>query len=263
MNQILENDIKPVGNPTEAIDQFVGEQFIEWLVEYTAHEMRTFLVGTGITKLQPKIEKLRKFMLQRYIAAEAFTGGKEGEPGFLGFAIANLSESADPEAESALEILEKKREEEFEGLGSSRGIKKDVHKSLWVKLLKALGVSDEEIERTEPKEWTRNYIAELSDLFSNGEWQEVAGAFAAHERSVPEENKVLLALLKSMGIAETDLEILTWHAAADFKYVVNTGHILEKIVFDKDNKQLVWQGVTRQLQIRKDFLNELIKHLEI
>src|SRR6185503_7397920 len=111
MDHMIENSIKPVTTPAEAIDQFVGEQYIEWLLNYVVHENHAWPELQSLKIAQPKIEKIRKFMLQRFIAAEAFTGGKEGEPGFLGFAIANLSESADPEAESALEILNKKREE--------------------------------------------------------------------------------------------------------------------------------------------------------
>jgi hypothetical protein len=264
MNQNLDNEIVPVSSPTQAMEEFVGEQFTEWLLNHVVNEVRSFKTFQDLKSAQPKVEKLRKFMLQRYLAAEAFTGGKDGEPGFLGFAIGNLSESADPEAESALSILEKKREEEFEGLSTNRGIKKDFHKELWMRLLKALGCTDEEISHAEPKEWTRNYIAELSDLYSNGEWQEVAGAFAAHERSIPEENKVLIAVIKNnTQLTDHDLEALSWHAGVDHKYVLNTSHILEKVVFDKENKALVWQGANRELEVRKEFLSELVKHLEV
>jgi hypothetical protein len=262
-NQETDNDIKLVTTPDEAIDQFVGEQFIEWLMDYVVQQIHTWPELADIGKIQAKVEKIRKFVLQRYIAAQAFAGGREGEPGFLGFAIANLSEASDPEAESALEILEKKQFEELEGEITSRGIKKDRHQELWIRLLKALGATDEEIARSEPKEWTRNYIAELSDLYSNGEWQEVAGAFAAHERAIPAEYASILALIRqNTNVSESDLEVLTYHSAVDHKYIISTGHILEKIVFDPDNKRLVWQGVTRELQVRKEFLAGLVKHLE-
>jgi pyrroloquinoline quinone (PQQ) biosynthesis protein C len=262
MDQITDNEIKPISTPQDAIAEFVGEQFIEWLMDYVLAQMRTWPVMQEIQNSHPRLEKLRKFMLQRYIAAEAFVGGKDGEPGFLGFAIANLSESDDPEAESALEILEKKQQEELEGQTTGR-VRRDHHKELWMKLLHALGATDEEISRAEPKEWTRNYIAELSDLYSNSEWQEVAGAFAAHERAVPEEYRIILGLLRANGqLTDADLEVLTWHSGVDTKYVVNTGHILGKAVYDQENKQLVWQGVMREMQVRKDFLEGLVKHLE-
>lgn len=257
------NLIKPIAAPEEAIDQFVGEQFIEWLMEYVVANMRTWPELEVIEKSHPKVERIRKFMIQRFIAAEAFAGGREGEPGFLGFAIANLSEASDPQAESALEILENKQREELQGQSNRQGLGKNVHKELWVRLLSALGASEDEIQKTEPKEWTRNYIAELSDLYSNGEWQEVAGAFAAHERTVPFEYASILQMIRSnTQINESALEVLTFHSAVDTKYVVNTGHILEKIVFDPDNKKLVWQGVLRELTIRRDFLVSLSRHLE-
>jgi hypothetical protein len=252
-----------VTTPEEALEQFVGEQFIEWLMDYVVVTMRTWPEIEALKKSQPKIEKIRKFILQRFIAAEAFAGGREGEPGFLGFAIANLSEASDPQAEAALEILKRKQSEELEGQNPKPGMGKNRHKELWIKLLHALGVTDEEIGRSEAKEWTRNYIAELSDLYSNGEWQEVAGAFAGHERAIPEEYAAIIAMLKAnTEVSDAELDVLVWHSGIDLKYVVNTGHILEKIVFDMENKQLIWQGVTRELQIRKDFLAGLIQHLE-
>src|ERR1043166_3678621 len=100
-----------ISNPQEAVEQFVGEQFIEWLMEYIPHEMKTWPVIERIQASKPKPEKIKKFMLQRFLAAEAYLGQREGDPGFLRFAIANLSESDDPEAESALQILEEKRHE--------------------------------------------------------------------------------------------------------------------------------------------------------
>ena len=264
MNNTSDNDFKQVTTPDEAIEQFVGEQFIEWLMDYILHTVKSWPETAALAAGKPKPEKIRKMMIQRYIAAQAFTGGREGDPGFLGFAIANLSEASDPEAESALSLLEKKREEELMGGASQRSLHKDRHQQLWVRLLKALGATDEEIDRSDPKEWTRNYIAELSDLYSNGEWQEVAGAFAAHERVVPEEYRMELALIRAnTDLSDADLEVLTWHSAVDIKYVVNTGHILEKIVFDDDNKRLIFQGVTRELEVRREFLAGLIKHLEI
>lgn len=264
MTQLLDNDIKPVSHPEEAIDQFIGEQFIEWLMNYVIHEFEHWPEVAKVKASKPKVEKIRKFMIQRFIAAEAFIGGKDGDPGFLGFAIANLSESADPEAESALAILEKKRDEELSGHGTGRTLNQDRHRELWLRLLRALGASDEEIHKSEAKEWTRNYIAELSDLYSNGEWQEVAGAFAAHERCVPQEYNVLLSMIKnSTQISDHDAEVLTWHASVDIKYVVNTSQILEKIVFDPENKKLIWQGVVREMQVKKDFWADLVKYLEI
>lgn len=264
MNQLMENDIKPVTTPADAIEQFIGEQYIEWLMEYVTAEIRTWPEIKILASSKPKPEKIRKLLIQRYTAAQAFLGEKEGDPGFLGFAIANLSESADPEAESALEILEKKKQEELMGQGSSKGIGQNRHHELWVRLLKAVGASDEEIDRAEPKEWTRNYIAELSDLYSNSEWQEVAGAFAAHERAIPEEYGAYLSLIKNnLTLSNQDVEVLTWHAGVDIKYVINTSHILEKIVFDTENKQLVFNGVSRELAVRKEFLEGLVKHLEV
>jgi pyrroloquinoline quinone (PQQ) biosynthesis protein C len=262
MEQISDTT-RPVTTPDEAIEQFVGEQYIEWLMEYAVATMRAWPEIAAIGKVTPKIEKVRKFILQRFIAAEAFAGGREGEPGFLGFAIANLSESDDPQAESALSILEKKQQEEFEGQTSKVAVGKNRHKELWTKLLKALGASDEEISRAEAKEWTRNYIAELSDLYSNGEWQEVAGAFATHERLVPEEYAAIIAMLRAhTQVSDAEMEVLIWHSGVDAKYVATTNHVLEKIVFDPESKRLVWQGAVRELQTRKEFLAGLIKHLE-
>lgn len=263
MTDIADQTINTVSNPEQAIEQFVGEQFIEWLMDYVADSVKNWPETKQIAASTPKPEKIRKFMLQRFVAAEAFLGGRDGDPGFLGFAIANLSESNDPIAEGALEILERKRQEELTASTPVAGIVQTAHRKLWVKLLHALGATDEEIHRAEAKEVTRNYIAELSDVYSASEWQTAMGAFAAHERSIPEEYEAILAMLKAnTSITDADAEILLWHMGVDHKYVISAAHILDKIVFDKEGKQLVWDGVNRQLMIRKEFYGGLLKYLE-
>ncbi len=249
--------------PNEAIEQFMGEQFIEWAMNHVTDEMKSWPAIQHIASGSFKPEKIKKFMLQRFLAAEAFLGGREGDPGFLRFAIANLSESDDPAAESALEILEKKRLDELEGHKIEKGIIQTAHRELWLRLLKALGVTEEDLNRAEPKEPTRNYIAELSDVYSNAEWQVAAAAFAAHERAVPEEYKALIQMLKkNTQLTEKELEILTVHVGADAKYALGTTHVLDKIVFDPENKQLVWDGFRKQLDVRKEFIEGLSKYLE-
>lgn len=261
MNELTDST-NPVNNPQQAVAEFVGEQFIEWLMDYISSQIRAWPAIIEIQTARPKPEKIKKFLLQRFLADEAFLGGKEGDPGFLRFAIANLSESDDPSAESALEILEKKRQEESDGQKIERGVK-IFHRELWLRLLKGLGLTPEEIERFEPKEPTRNYIAELSDVYSTSEWQTAVGAFAAHERAIPEEYRAILALLKNnTTLTDKDLEVFTIHLGSDTKYVVNTNHILDKIVFDHPDKLLVWEGVKRQLEIRQEFLASLVKYLE-
>lgn len=247
-----------------ALDQLVGEQFIDWLLNYIASEVNGWPELSAIKAAQPKIEKIKKFMLQGFLAAEAFLGGREGDPGFIGFAIANLSESDDPLAESALEILEKTRQEELSGSNKTTvSVPFSAHKELWIKLLRAVGLSDEEIKRAEPKEPTRNYVAELSDIYSNSEWQTAVGAFTAHERSLPEEYLAISEMLKrSTEVTDAEMEILHWNKGSDSKYVLNTAHTLDKIVFDMENKLLVWEGVQRQLEARREFYAHLAKYFE-
>lgn len=231
--------------PNQAVEELLGEQFIEWLLNFVAGEVKNWPQIQAITAASPKIERIRKFMLQCFLAAEAFLGNASGEPGFLGFALANLSESADPLAESALEIIEKKKNEEYLA-----------HRALWIKLLHGLEVSDEEIKHAEPKEPTRHYVAELSDVYSNSEWQTAVGAFAAHERSLPEEYSAISQMLRrNSQITDGDLEILTSKQTTDYK-------VLDKIVFDQESKQLVWEGARRQLTARREFYKGLMKYLE-
>jgi|SRR3989344_849187 len=262
MNELTDTT-NTVNNPDQAVAEFVGEQFIEWLMDYVTHQMQSWPAIRTLSTMTARPEKIKKFMLQRFLAAEAFLGEREGDPGFLRFAIANLSESDDPTAESALELLEKKRQEELTGHRIEHGILITAHRELWLRLLRALGLTPEEIERSESKEPTRNYIAELSDVYSTSEWQTAIGAFAAHERAVPEEYRAISALLKkNTSVTDKDLEILTMHIGSDTKYVVNTNHILDKIVYDRETKLLVWEGIRRQLEVRQEFLNGLLKYLE-
>lgn len=255
--------LNPVQTPDQAIAEFVGEQFIEWLMEHIVHQMKVWPAMLVLQNAQVKSAKIKKFMLQRFLAAQAILGAREGDPGFLRFAIANLSESDDPEAESALEILESRLSEELAGHRIERGIVYTAHRELWARLLKALGATDEEIDRVEPKEVTRNYVAELSDVYSSADWQTAVGALAAHERSVPEEYRAILSMLKRCTtLTDKDLEILTTLVGTDNKYAVFANHILDKIVFDPATKQLVWDGALRQLNSRQEFLDGIIKYLE-
>ncbi|MEJ0021596.1 MAG: hypothetical protein WDN47_03350 [Candidatus Doudnabacteria bacterium] len=262
MNELTDNT-NTVNNPEQAVAEFVGEQFIEWLMDHIGQQMLVMpeILILKTAKVRP--EKIKKFILQRFLAAEAFLGSREGDPGFLRFAIANLSESDDPTAESALEILEQKRLEELAGRKIERGTVTITGRELWLKLLMALGLSSEEIERAEAKEPTRNYIAELSEVYSTSEWQTAVGALAALERAIPEEYRAILTMLQNnTSLNVKDFEIFTVDIGSGTKYKANADHILDKIVFDHETKLLVWEGVKRQMEIRKEFLASLIKYLE-
>lgn len=236
-------------NPEQAIEELVGEQFIEWLRDYVNHNVQALPEIASISSARPKPERLKKFMLQLFLANQAFFGAKEGDPGFLRFAIANLSESSDPTAETALEILEQRRHQELlDHAGYNGG---------WNKLLQALGASGEEIDRTEPKEVTRNLIADLSEIYSNSEWPTAVGAIAGGELITPIVYQAVSTLLKS-NTSLTDKELAILNAKTE-----NINHILDKVVFDPQTKGLVWDGVTRQIEAQKDFLSALTKYLEV
>ena len=98
-----------VNTPEQAVEEFVGEQFIEWLMDHIAKQIQAWPVILQMESIQARPEKIKKLLLQRFLAQEAFLGERDKDPGFLRFAIANLSESDDPTAEGALEILEKRR----------------------------------------------------------------------------------------------------------------------------------------------------------
>ena len=263
MNESLDIKLKPVAKPAEAIDQFIGEQFIEWLLSYIAAEVNSWPQMEFLRTSVPKEERIKKFLLQCFLVDEAFVGGREGDPGFLRFAIANLSESDDPLAESALTILEKRRTEELIGHKIEKGLIITKTRELWMKLFKALGISADELNKSESKEYTRNYIAEVSDILSNSEWQEVIGGFAVYDRAVPIEYKTIINLLKnSTKLSDSDLDVLTKRVNMYAQYESESIHILEKVVFDKESKALVWDGVSKLLALRQEFYASLIKYLE-
>lgn len=258
----MENSIQPITKPEEAISQFVSEQYIDWLMDYLDREVKSWHSLSEIGQAKPKPEKIKKFMMQRYLAAAAFTGGRDGDPGFLGFAIANLSEASDPLAESALELLEKKRHEEISGASSSVQLGENIHQELWLKLLLALGIPEEEIKRAEVKEPTRNYISELSDVYSTHEWQATMAAFAAHEKLIPHEYIAITAMLTGNSqLTPADMEVLTWHTKVDAKYVIETNHILERAAVDQESKDLIFQGIQKQLETRREYYEALAKYL--
>jgi hypothetical protein len=252
---------KTVTTPDQAIDQFVGEQFIEWLASFILHEIRT---SPGLLELSHKAtkpEKLRKFLLQRFLAGEAFWGAKEGDPGFLGFIIANLSESDDPQAETVLEYLTDRKQQgslkDHAGTGGNPG-----YSELWQRLLLHTGLSEEEIKKTTAKPPTRDFIAELSDIYSSSDWHLAIGALAAQELSETEENRVIFDLIRvSTEVPERELDTLLSQTSSYSQAVIFANKILDKIVYDKEAKSLIVQGANRQLQIRKDFLKGLAKYL--
>jgi pyrroloquinoline quinone (PQQ) biosynthesis protein C len=126
-----------------------------------------------------------------------------------------------------------------------------------------LGVTDEEIQRAEAKEPARTYIAELSDVYSNSEWQTTMAAFAAHERLIPEEYAAVTALLKAnTQVSDADLEVLTWHAKGDAKYVIEATHVLESVAVDHEGKDLIFQGIEKQIEARRDFYEGLSKYVQ-
>jgi len=261
MNE-LTNKVNAVTNPQEAVQEYMGEQFIEWLMNYIPHEMQGWEILDKIRNSHARPEKLRKLVLQVYLSADAYFGGREGDPGFLRFAISNLSESDDPQAEHALEILEKRREAELIGHKVEKGLVQTVHQEQWHKLLLKLGIMEEEIKHAETKEATRNYVAELSDLYSTSEWQIAVGALASLDRSVAVEYRAIMELLKNnFQVMEKDLQVLADLTAVENRYA-NASHILDKIVFDQEAKDLVWDGASRELAIRQEFLNGLEKYLE-
>lgn len=260
MNQLTETDIKPIHSPDEAINLLVGEQFIEWLSTFVDHEVKHWPALQTLRTIKVALPKLQRFMLQCFLAATAFWGGREGDPGFLSFAIGNLSEVSDPLALSALAVIEKKREEEF--TSSSENMQYIRSEELYLKLLHSLGVLEEEIKRSKPKEVTRHYIAELSDIYSNSEWQEAMGAFAACQIAQVKEYALIVQMIKNNStVSDAELSEFIAHFGSEVKYKVGASQVLEKIVFGNESKRLVFNGVQRQLEVRKDFYAGLLKYL--
>ncbi len=246
----LNEQISTVSNPAEAVDSLVGEQFIEWMMEYIKNEMESWPAMNFLRTAEIKPEKIRKLMIQRFLAVQSLWGS-EGDPGFLRFAIANLSESNDPEAEAPLEFLEKRLDEPT---------KPTSYFQTWHNVLKHLGATEEEITKTKPKDFTRNYIAELSDIYSTQEWQTALGALASQEWSLAYESRVWAEAIVRAGSTNKDLESLA--AAADQKMLLEMGHLLDKTVFDPVSKQEVWNGASKQLDLKRQLLDELIHHFE-
>ncbi len=262
MNEISTN-LHTQTSPTQAIEEYMGEQYIEWLNNYIPAEMESWGALVKIRTNTVKPEKIKKILLQVFLTDEAFLGGREGDPGFLRFAIANLSESDDPLAETALEILEKRRIDELAGHKVERGILQTHKREQWIRLLKALGVTEDEMDKAEPKEPTRNYIAELSEVYSTGEWQTAMGAYASQERSSVELYRAVLNLLKNNAqVSEKEIEVLSSYVNSASQHGTGSSHVLDKVVFDREAKELVWQGVSRHLEVLKDFLTGLEKYLE-
>lgn len=245
----MTDDTRRLTAPEQAITDMIGEQFVEWMFEAAQQTVRSWPEIGQLHHANPKIEKIRKFLLQRFLAEETMFG-REGDPGFLGFAIANLSEASDPLAENALEMLEKVREKNADP-------EKSRHK-LWIRLLKSSGITQEEMNRAEPKEPARNYVAELSDLYSNSDWQTAIAAFESQLRCASLEYEAIKSLLKNnTDMSDEEAGVLSSRE----KDTDGLEASLAKIAVDEEGKRQLWDGVVRQLNIRRDFYAGLVKHL--
>src|SRR3989338_11024925 len=92
--------------PEQAIQDFAGSQFVVWLCDSVTSQVQVWPVLKKLADKEPDLPKFRKFLLQVYLSERAMWDGADGEPGFLRFAIANLSESDEPAAEHGLEALQ-------------------------------------------------------------------------------------------------------------------------------------------------------------
>jgi len=247
------NNLTSVTNSDQAIQEFVGGQFIVWLVDYIIHEVGRWPVMAKIENAKAEGQKLRKFLTQLFLVQQAMWSEKDSEPGFLKFALANLSESSDPAAEPAVAVLE-----------SRFSVKSgDELRVLWVSLFQVLGLTAEELMRLEPKEATRNYIAELSELYSSSEWPTGLGALVCYWTLIGPKFKAIRQLCcKLENYSVKDFEIINSLAVYETQGLTLAHELLEKLSFDHENKYLIWDGVQRHLSLEQEFLNHTVKYLD-
>lgn len=252
-----EEGLKVIQNQAQAVKEYTGEQFCQWLWQEISNHIAQSLELGGLLAEHSRQERFKKFLLQRYLAEQALYGKQEGDPGFLGFVHANLSESNDPLAEAALSQVLERMNSTDKHSSAKIGLSFEYHRDLWLKLFKALHMPDEEIRHAEPKEACRNFIAELADVLSNSAWQTALGALVSLEAARSAENAALADLISlNLGVSEQDLEILRRNDK------IFSIRLLEKISFDQENKELVWQGAVKQEEIRGNFLNALARYLK-
>jgi pyrroloquinoline quinone (PQQ) biosynthesis protein C len=255
---MAEDSLKVIQNQDQAVAEYTGERFFDWLWQEVTTIFAQSHELSNILSEHSKQERFKKFLLQRYLSEMAFYGKQEGDPGFLSFVHANLSESNDPLAESALSQVSQRMTSTDKHLVAKTGLSYSHHKELWLRLFKALQMPEEEIHHAEPKEACRSFIAETSDILSNSAWQTALGYLVSLEAARTAENSALAGLIGlNLGVSEQDLEILR---RSDRVFCMN---LLEKVSFDIESKELVWQGVLKQMEIRKNFLNGLGLYLKV
>ena len=242
-------NLTSITTPEQAIQEFSGSQFVVWLCDSVTSQVQVWPVLKKLADKEPDLPKFRKFLLQVYLSERAMWDGADGEPGFLRFAIANLSESDEPAAEHGLEALQ-----------SNFGAE-DLS-AAWTRLFEGLEMPPEDLKRVEPKEITRNYIAELSEVYSNSEWQEAVGAFVALQVAAPFKFEAILRLAKQLSLNEKNLEALKTLSARQNKSRQLAYELMEKISFSEVYKYLIWQGATTALAAEEEFLNQASRYLE-
>ena len=245
--------------PEDALANLTGEHFLYWLFEYVSDMVKTWPEFV-IKDKTVKEERLKKFLLQRFLVSKSFWGKKEQDPGLLSFALSNLSECPDPLAENTLEFLEKMKQADSTQGDKPGGISS--HEKLWSRLFSALGITESEVAAMEPKDITRSYISELSDYYMTAEWQSVIGAIIAHEHMRPIEFLVLEELTKkNVQLNKDALELFHVPVNADEKWLAASSHALEKVMMDPESRRLVLDGAARQASVMHDWYSVMVRYL--
>jgi hypothetical protein len=244
------SNLTTISTPEQAVEELVGDQFVTWLIDYTRHQVGAWEELTALPQTEVTVPKLRRFLLQVFAAERAMWQNSDDSPGFLKFAIANLSECNDPAAEFGLDVLQ-------------TNLTIDTWSASWPKLFTALGLNPGDFAKIEPKEATRNYIAELSEVYSTAEWQEAVAAFAAQWMIMPYKFGVIYTLAqRAEGVEVKDLEVLKVLSTQETKSRQLSFELLEKLSFSQATKDMVWQGVSRTLEIEKEFFRSASKYLQ-
>jgi len=243
------SNLTTISTPEQAVEELVGDQFVTWLIDYTRHQVGAWEGLAAMPTTEVTIPKLRRFLLQVFAAERAMWENSDDSPGFLKFAIANLSECNDPTAEPGLEVLR-------------ANLTIDTWSASWAKMFTALGLNPGDFAKIEPKEATRNYIAELSEVYSTGEWQEALAAFAAQWMIMPYKFGVVYSLAQRVEeVNPKDLEVLKILSSQETKSRQLSFELLEKLSFSQATKDMVWQGVSRTLAIEQEFFGSVSKYL--
>ncbi len=180
-------------------------------------------------------DHLRKWAKQRYFSSKNF-------PRFLGAFISYIEDDV---------IRTAYIKQAYEEHGELKHDK--IHARQLRRLIYALGVGDEELQKEQMLPGTQHFVDTYWDISRSGDLYRAMGAFAlGTEPVVPLEMKLCLRGLNKLHyLTESDKIYFTDHAEHDFRHTVELANVLLPTLKEPEHYETALRGMREIIEARK------------